>query len=239
MFFERLFKTKQPKPQEENFPDRWKNVQNRPIIADNMPIEVRSVGGKTLLIGKLASFGLGLTVIERIPGAFSLLVLEPGVNVVVCGYNEDMETILFSGVVRVSTVFQCQVENLRLIETACMRTTPRLPMFDKEAELFILDKNRLAEGLECRLVNISTTGACVISQYCYPPDSTLRLRVELAKNRGPISLQGKIERANMRDDGSFEYGLLFAQLDQRAYHELQLDMQAAKQEVQNKLKSSH
>lgn len=27
----------------------------------------------------------------------------------------------------------------------------------------------------------------------------------------------------MRDDGSFEYGLLFAQLDQRLYHELTMD----------------
>lgn len=233
MLLERIFRTKQPK--KEDVPDRWEDAKNNPTIADDMPIEVRSAGGASLLAGKLVSFSLGLITIERIPGTFALKVLEAGVTVIVSGYEKDMDTVLFTGEVRNSTVFQCQVGNLRLIETAYRRTTPRLPMFDKEAKLFIMDKDWLTEPLECQLVNISTTGACVISQYCYSPELTLRLRVELAKNCGPISLQSKIERANMRVDGSFEYGLLFASLSQRQYHELLLDMQAAKQEIKNKL----
>ena len=65
----------------------------------------------------------------------------------------------------------------------------------------------------------------------------LRLRVELIKNAGHTSYQCQVVRVIPRKDGSFEYGLLFAQLDKRKMNELLRDIESVQKDTQKKLLS--
>ena len=175
--------------------------------------------------------------IERIPDTFTLPALPVGKEVTVRGYDKDLEPVHFTARVRESTVLRCQLEDLRLVPVDPNRSAVRLPLFDTKAELYAAGDLQMNSPIECQVKNISTTGACVTSEYCYEPNSTLRLRVELVKGGGPISLHCQIIRVAILEDNTFEYGLIFAQMNQRKYHELVVDIKMAREAIQKKLNS--
>ena len=101
---------------------------------------------------------------------------------------------------------------------------------------FMANDTYMSNPTECKVLDISPIGARIVSEYCYPDDLPLRLRVELAKGCGPISFQCLIARAEMQKDNTFEYGVLFAQLDQWKQHELMRDIQKAHEQIRKKIK---
>ena len=74
-----------PDPSEKNNVDFFKRDERRtlyfPAVSSDLPIEVRSNDGESLLTGKLTSFNLNEMAIERIPGTFSLSLLPLGKSV--------------------------------------------------------------------------------------------------------------------------------------------------------------
>lgn len=217
-------------------PDR-RCYSSTPIISRDLPVEILGENGSTLLTGKLSSFNLACIAIERIPDTFTLPALPVGKEVTVRGYDKDLEPVHFTARVRESTVLRCQLEDLRLVPVDPNRSAVRLPLFDTKAELYAAGDLQMNSPIECQVKNISTTGACVTSEYCYEPNSTLRLRVELVKGGGPISLHCQIVRVAVLEDNTFEYGLIFAQMNQRKYHELVVDIKMAREAIQKKLNS--
>ena len=72
---------------------------------------------------------------------------------------------------------------------------------------------------ECLLVDISTGGACIESEYIHAEDEVLRLRVKLL-DYAPMEFIGEITRVVEYQPGKFRYGFLFAQLNERELTEL-------------------
>ncbi len=229
-----------PDPSEKNNVDFFKKDERRtlyfPAVSSDLPIEVRSNDGESLLTGKLTSFNLSELAIERLPGTFSLSILPTGKPVKVHCYDKDMEAVNISAKVQESTRFICWLEDLRLIPFSSNRAAPRFPLFNAPAQIFMANDTYMSNPTECKVLDISPIGARIVSEYCYPDDLPLRLRVELAKGCGPISFRCLIARAEMQKDNTFEYGVIFAQLDQRKQHELMMDMQKAREQLRKKIK---
>ena len=72
------------------------------------------------------------------------------------------------------------------------------------------DDNR-SNPEECTLVDISTGGACIESEYLHAEDEVLRLKVKL-EDYIPMEFVGEIIRVVEFSPGRFRYGFLFAQL---------------------------
>ena len=72
---------------------------------------------------------------------------------------------------------------------------------------------------ECNLVDISTGGACVESEFLHAEDEVLRLRVKLL-DYAPMEFLGEVIRVNEYQPGKFRYGFLFAQLKESELTEL-------------------
>ena len=72
---------------------------------------------------------------------------------------------------------------------------------------------------ECTLVDISTGGACIESEYLHAQDEVLRLRVKLL-DYAPMEFLGEVIRVCEYQPGKFRYGFLFAQLKERELTEL-------------------
>ena len=66
---------------------------------------------------------------------------------------------------------------------------------------------------DCQLVNISTGGCCVESEYVHSEDEVVRIRIKL-EEYSPFNHIGQIVRCTERN-GKFQYGILFAQLTEQ------------------------
>ena len=61
------------------------------------------------------------------------------------------------------------------------------------------------------LVDISTGGACVQSEFMHAEDEVLRMKIQI-EEYAPMTVVGQIIRAYEHSPGLFRYGILFAQL---------------------------
>ena len=91
------------------------------------------------------------------------------------------------------------------------------------AELYKSSDRYMNTPEPCQLVNISTGGACVMTEKKYELEEDVLLRVELYPDAGTISFHGRIIRAILKEDGEYEYGIIFAQITQQKKHDLERD----------------
>jgi len=109
------------------------------------------------------------------------------------------------------TVFS--VKNLKVESHAENRNTFRLP-YTAPVSLYRKEDTYFRNAEECTLVNISTGGCCVQSEYVHMEDEVLRIRIKLA-DYAPLSFLGQIVRCSEHAPGEFWYGILFAQLTEQ------------------------
>lgn len=202
-----------------------------------MPIEVLRDFDSMLLFGRLASDGPAELVIQRIPGEQDFPVCEPGSPVLVRGYDAQMDPILLRGRVARSFEAECAVDGLKVITYTTPRKSVRYPLAPP-ANVYVLEDAALDRPQLCQLMNISAGGACIVSEYRYEAEQSLRLQVALSKNqRYATAYHCQVVRVTPRKGGRFEYGLLFTQLDDRTQSCLTQDIRAIHYELEKKLLS--
>ena len=157
-----------------------------------MRLDVTLPEGTALLSGRITALDSSELTLERLPGglAFKLCSLEAAV----CanGYDKRMVPISLRANVQEST-----------------RTVLKLKSVP--VSLYRQDDEHYRYPEECLLVDISTGGACVQSEYVHSEDEVLRLRLKL-DDYTPMNFLGQIVRCTEHSPGKFRYGFLFAQL---------------------------
>ena len=225
-----------PEEPEEQAEENAVEVQIVPAFNAGVPIEIMSDYDTVLIRGKLDRINAAEMVVERIPGAMSFAILEVGSTVLVRGYNNAMSPIILEAKVVKSSVIECVLSDWLVNFYDNQRRSIRYPV-DLPAEIYLPEDTRLNAPQKCRLVNISTGGASISSEYVYEMGQALRLRVELVENSGHSSYQCQVVRVISRKDDQFEYGLLFAQLDRKKMNELTRDIESIQQDTKKKLLS--
>ncbi len=168
--------------------------------------------GRPLLSGRLAALVNGELTVERSPGQFSFDTCDIGTEVFLRGFNGASPFDL-KGVVQLSNRVQFRVGELRAVPHDEQRNSFRLPL-SVPVSLFYQEDTRLQNPERCRLVNISTGGACVESEYIHADGEILRLRVQIDEY-APMSFLGQIIRVDEPKPGLFHYGFLYAQLNEQ------------------------
>ena len=112
-----------------------------------------------------------------------------------------------------STRTSFKLKSLRIESHAENRDTFRLP-FTAPVSLYRKEDTHLKNPEECQLINISTGGCCVQSEYIHMEDEVLRIRVKL-EEYAPLNFLGQIVRCVEHTPGQFWYGILFAQLTEQ------------------------
>ena len=191
-----------------------------PELYNGMTLDLETPDNQHILTGRLSGYTPGDTTltIERLPGALSFAVREAGGSVVVRGVNEGMTQFFLKGTVQESTRLMCRLKDVKLKVIAEHRSNFRLQL-GIPAELY----NRADKGMSnpeaCTLVDISTGGACVESEYLHAEDEVLRLKIKLM-DYAPMTFLGEIIRVVEYEPGKFRYGFLFAQLKDSELTEL-------------------
>ena len=106
-----------------------------------------------------------------------------------------------------------RLKSLKIEHHVEHRDNFRLP-FTTPVSLYRSDDERQRNPEECTLVNISTGGCCVQSEYVHVEDEVVRIRVKL-EDYAPLNFLGQVVRCVEHAPGVFWYGILFAQLTEQ------------------------
>ena len=207
-----------------------------PQYHPGVPLDVMSETGAPLFSGRLDFLTGGVLSIERIPGDLSFPVLKVGSTVKVRGYDKSMEPVTILATVAFSSLVACRLENLEVIPYANQRKNFRQPL-RMAAAVYNIKDTYFIHPEECLVQDISVDGACLVSSYAYEAGMAFRLGLELVKNSGQSFYAGQIVRVLPREDGRFEYGVLFAQLSRRKKEDLAADLRRVQAEMERKLLS--
>lgn len=194
----------------EEYADEEDEDDDLPDLREGMSLDVLTQDGGLLLTGKLTSLSAGTLKIERLPGWLSFDTIDAGEKVSIRGYNIKMEQFRLSAVIEESSRIVCRLKDVKLDKVSNQRLSFRLTL-NTPASLYRRDDESLQNPEDCTLIDISTGGACVESEYIHEENDVLYLRVKL-EDYEPMKFFGQIVRASEQDIGRYRYGILFAQL---------------------------
>ena len=183
-----------------------------PDLHNNMTVSVETAEGAELFRGRITGYADGDTemTLERLPRALSFRILDLGAGVVLRVCDEEMQQYILKGTVKESTRLICRFKDVKMKPIEETREGFRLTM-RSPAELFYMSDEKRSNPEDCTLVDISTGGACLESEYLHAEDEVLRLKVKL-EDYVPMEFVGEIIRVLEYTPGRFRYGFLFAQL---------------------------
>ncbi len=183
-----------------------------PELYTGMNLDVFTKNGQPFLTGKLAAFTANSLSIERLPGWLSFELAERGKSMMVHGYTKKMIPFTISASIEESTRILCKLNDLKVEEYEEHRETFRLPV-NIAASLFYQQDARCENPEECVLIDISTGGACVQSEFLHAEGEVLRLKCQI-EDYVPMNFLGQVIRVMEHSPGKFRYGILFAQLNE-------------------------
>ena len=191
-----------------------------PDLYNGMTLDLETNEGQHILTGRLSGYTEGDTALtlERLPGALSFDTREMGTTVVVRGVSETMTQFYLRGTVQESTRLVCRLKDVKVKAISEQRHDFRLQLGIPVTMYQCADEAR-SNPEECTLIDISTGGACIESEYLHAQDEVLRLRVKLL-DYAPMEFLGEVIRVCEYQPGKFRYGFLFAQLKERELTEL-------------------
>lgn len=212
--FSSLFSREAPEEPETDLPQVGDITQPESAptgeLREGMRLDVTAPDGSPLLAGRITALTPTTLTLERLPGglAFKLCSLEAAVCA--SGYDKKMVPISLRAVVQESTRTSMKLKNLQVETHSENRESFRLPI-SVPVSLYRQDDEHLKSPEECTLVDISTGGACIQSEYIHAEDEVLRIRLKL-DDYTPLNFLGQIVRCTEHAPGQFRYGFLFAQL---------------------------
>ena len=181
-------------------------------VYEGMRLDVTSKEGAPLLSGRIVSMSSDSLTLGRLPGELSFKALSIGAAISLSGYDKKLIPICLSGTVQESGRTVLTVKNLKIESHAEGRDAFRLP-YSAPVSLYHRDDAHFKNPEECQLVNISTGGCCVQSEYIHMEDEVVRVRIKLDEY-APLNFLGQIIRGAEHAPGQFWYGILFAQLSE-------------------------
>lgn len=201
--------------QETELPVRRTQPETAPAgeLYEGMQLTVMTREGEPLLTGRVTDFSSDSLTLGRLPGELSFKISPVEAAVSLSGYDRRLIPLCLSGTVQESgrTIFR--LKNLKVEHHAEHRENFRLP-FTTSVSLYRSDDERQRNPEDCTLVDISTGGCCVQSEYIHAEDEVLRIRVKL-EDYAPLNFLGQVVRGVEHSPGQFRYGILFAQLTEQ------------------------
>ena len=191
-----------------------------PELHNGMTLSVETPEGVELLKGRLTGYAPDDTALtlERLPGGLSFKIQDVGASVLIRGFDEKMVQFILKGTVQESSRLVCRLKDVKMRPIPEQRHDFRLMMGTPAALYYPSDAAR-SNPEECTLVDISTGGMCVESEYAHLEDDVVRIKVKLL-DYAPMEFVGEIIRVSEPKPGKFRYGILFAQLKEKELGEL-------------------
>lgn len=195
--------------QEEALPRSPENATIGELF-EGMRLDVTSKDGEVLLTGRIVERTTGSLTLGRLPGELSFKILALNSSVNLNGYDKKLIPISLSAAIEESTRTALKVKNLKVESHAESRDNFRLP-YSTPITIYRRDDEQLRNPEHCQLINISTGGCCIQSEYVHMEDEVIRIHMKL-DDYAPLKFLGQVVRCSNQVRGLFNYGILFAQM---------------------------
>ena len=179
-------------------------------LFEGMRVDVTSKEGEFILTGRIVERAADSLTLGRLPGELSFKILTLNSTVKVNGYDKKLVPICLSGSVEESSRTALKLKNLKVESHEESRDNFRLP-YSTPITIYRWDDEQLSNPEQCQLVNISTGGCCIQSEYVHMEDEVIRIFIKL-EDYTPLKFLGQVVRCSNQVRGVFNYGILFAQL---------------------------
>lgn len=179
-------------------------------IFHGMRLDVTAESGVHLLAGQVVEYGHDSLTLERPVGTLSFQIIALGTFVNLVGYDKRKFPISLRGVVKESSRVAFKVNRLQVDQHAENRNSFRLPI-SVPVSLYRQEDEHMQQPEECMLINISTGGCCVQSDYIHIEDEVVQIRLKL-EDYAPMKFLGQIIRCTEHEHDQYWYGILFAQM---------------------------
>lgn len=179
-------------------------------LFNGMRLDAASKEGELLLTGRIVERSADSLTLGRLPGELSFKIITLNSTIYLNGYDKKLIPISLSATVEESTRTALKVKNLKMESHAESRDNFRLP-YSTPITIYRRDDEQLRNPEHCQLVNISTGGCCIQSEYVHMEDEVIRIHMKL-DDYAPLNFLGQVVRCSNQVRGQFNYGILFAQL---------------------------
>ena len=179
-------------------------------LFEGMRLDVATKEGELLLSGRIVERSADTLTLGRLPGELSFKILTLNSTVNLNGYDKKLIPISLSGTVEESTRTALKLKNLKVENHSESRDNFRLP-YSAPITIYRREDEQLRNPEQCQLVNISTGGCCIQSEYVHMEDEVIRIHMKLDEY-APLKFLGQVVRCSNQVRGLFNYGILFAQL---------------------------
>lgn len=179
-------------------------------LFEGMHLDVVTKEGERLFSGRITDRGGDALTLGRLPGELSFKIVTLNSTINLNGYDKKLIPISLSATVEESTRTALKVKNLKVENHSEERDNFRLP-YSTPIEIYRYDDEQLRNPEQCQLVNISTGGCCIQSEYVHMEDEVIRIHIKL-EDYAPLKFLGQVVRCSNLVRGKFNYGILFAQL---------------------------
>lgn len=182
-------------------------------LFEGMRLDATTKEGEILLSGRIVELSGDSLTLGRLPGELSFKIATLNSSVNLNGYDKKLVPISLSGTVEESTRTALKLKNLKVENHSESRDNFRLP-YTAPITIYRRDDEQLRNPEHCQLVNISTGGCCIQSEYVHVEDEVIRIHMKL-DDYAPLKFIGQVVRCSNQVRGVFNYGILFAQLTEQ------------------------
>lgn len=181
-----------------------------PELNTGMVIEVMEESGKALNVGVISEHKGQALSLSRKPGDLSFKISEAGSTVFVRGCDNKMTQFYLRARVVESTRTLIKLDDLEPEVRDNHRRNFRLAV-NAPISIYYFNDERMERPEQCTLVDISTEGCCIQSEYLHGEGEVLRLEIKLDEYVA-MNFVGEVIRVSDCGPNGFRCGILFAQL---------------------------
>ena len=181
-------------------------------LFEGMRIDVATKEGEVLFAARIVELTADTLTLGRLPGELSFKIITLNSTVNLNGYDKKLVPISLSGTVEETTRTALKLKNLKVESHEESRDNFRLP-YAAPITIYRRDDEQFSNPEQCQLVNISTGGCCIQSEYVHMEDEVIRIFIKL-EDYAPLKFLGQVVRCSNQVRGVFNYGILFAQLSE-------------------------
>ena len=181
-----------------------------PALNTGMAVELMEESGQSHNAGLISDYKNHEVTISRKPGALSFKLSEVGSTLFIRGCDNKMTQFYLRARVLESTRTMIKLGDLEPEVRDNHRRNFRLAI-NVPISIYYLNDERMERPENCTLVDISTEGCCIQSEYLHGEGEVLHLKVKL-DDYVAMDFVGEVIRVSECGANGFRCGILFAQL---------------------------
>lgn len=201
-----------------------------------LPVKIIEKSGNVLSRCIITAGDSNTLVLSRLPGDLTLPKFGAGDRLMLMAHTTDLDSVRVVGQVTESSITRCILNHWDTVDKTSMRSEVRLPVDSGFCTIIDKKPGRSERTYDCSIVDISLTGAHIVSSLKLGKGDVILLRFEILKDDGALTCRGQIVWDKCVTEGEYHYGVVFEEMSGWKRHELSISLDLLRQNLERRTK---